>query len=364
MSSERKRRPCDFTFWVRYVSLSSACLLTPSSNVFHCLPAITSRAKCQTSLFCDADSLVLLFPVFCPCSIRTPGITCTITSGLMLSWTMWPVYTWKSTYEGEMAFGRMNGRGSYRTSVGSRYDGYFLEDLREGHGDFFTRDSSTIWSGNWEHGEFTGSANRMIVKRRDIFNKRASGRLPSIAEAIYTGFTVNGLISGGGKVEFYTEEPNRRMLFALQAQFQEGSINQPTGYIPITWGESLPSSSPSPNAVLQNWTSSWSYGAQTVSGIIVFPEEELAFSFANGEVQEVDMSDHLRSVPLERSSLDKKKQELELVKAVIEAVRAFEWHFIFHRLQLAPLDSFINQDALDRNFEGHINYSHGEKQEL
>lgn len=263
-----------------------------------------------------------------------------------------------------MAFGRMNGRGEYRTHHGSRFSGYFLEDKREGQGTMYNSDGTTTWSGNWERDELTGPANVLTTVRSDIFNKLGSGALLPIAEAVYTGSTVNGLVSGAGRVAFYSAGPKRRLVFEVEALFEEGSIHQPTGTILITWGPETPTPLKSSQAVLKDWKSKWSYGNQRVSGYIVFMEEDRAYRFSDGLTQQVNASDFKQEIYAEPHVTDPKSSELAGIKLVIEALRAFEWHFIFNRLQLAPLTSLIVDDAPSRNFEGHLDHVQTEKQEM
>jgi hypothetical protein len=307
---------------------------------------------------CKQNNLVV------PAASVTGFVSCKAVTGIRFSWTNWTLYSWEASYEGDMAYGRMNGRGEYFTTHGSRYEGYFLEDQREGQGTFFNKDSSSVWSGNWERDELTGPANVLKTTRRDIFNKLGSGPFPSIAEAVYTGFTVNGLLNGAGKLEFFSEDPDRSLIFAIEAQFEEGSIDQPTGEILITWGPHSGPSLQSSQAVLKQWKSTWSYGNQRVSGFIVFMEQDLAYHFTDGLLQPVNASDFKQPIYHEPNFIDPKLSELQAIRFVIEAVRAFEWHFIFNRLQLAPLTSLIDQDAANRNFEGHIDHAQVEMQEL
>ena len=118
----------------------------------------------------------------------------------------------------------MNGLGKYVSPSGTSYHGHFLEDEREGQGTFSTKDGSTIWSGNWDHDHLTGSENSLKTNRADIFKKIASLGPHPIAEAVYTGQTNDGLLSGPGTIEFYANQPHRSLIFLIEGIFERGVL--------------------------------------------------------------------------------------------------------------------------------------------
>lgn len=242
-----------------------------------------------------------------------------------------------------MALNRMNGKGIYRSPSGASYDGHFLENLRVGPGTFYSADKSTTWSGFWQEDRFTGSKNMLTVKRADIFNKVPATVLQPIAQAAYLGETDDAVFHGAGSLEFSTQEPNSTIIASFDGYFTDGSLNHPTGDIALRWGHNSPLSVKNTRVLLRNWSSNWQSGSH---GVLVL-NETYFFSWSNGALQQVLPNDHNRPVPTESCVIDRFTSELHAVKQVLEAVRAVEWHFVFHRALLDPIVPILDASTLE-----------------
>lgn len=291
-------------------------------------------------------------------------ISCVARAGFRLAYSDWVIYGWQTTYNGEMLHGKMNGKGTYVTPHASQYTGYFLEDKRQGSGIYTHKDGMTTWSGNWDRDELTGRETEMKTKREDIFNKLPSGGLPLIGEGVYSGTTLNGFFHGEGTMRFATKDHSRTPIFSLEGHFIDGSLNGRDSDVHVRWLSAAPSSIRNSSLILRDWVSTWHYGRQTVSGLIIFEEEGLIFRNSNGYIERVEKTN--TKMPLIVADHEKNASDAKLATAtaVVEAIRALEFHFIFNRIQLAPLTSLTKPDESEGNFEGPIAKKAEVRQEL
>ena len=258
-----------------------------------------------------------------------------------------------------MALGKMEGNGTYTTAHGAAYAGEWADDLRTGHGTFTHADGLTLWRGTWERDELTGPQNEMTTFRSNIFNKLGPGGLPVVHSAAFVGFTVNGFANGEGKINFYAKDNTQDAIFTVEGLFVDGSLNSPHSDILITFGPSSPESLRGKRVALREWVSKWRYGHQTVDGKLIFDHGRLQYSFNNGALTLLDSDLQRASSNVADSQKSTNEPFFNAFQSALEAVRAFEWHFIFNRVQLGHLVSLTASDAQDTIFTSPITKSHG-----
>lgn len=261
---------------------------------------------------------------------------------------------WTSRYEGGMQLGKMEGNGTYVTAHGASYVGEWADDQRTGHGTFTHADGLTLWRGSWERDELTGPNNEMTTRRSNIFNKLGTGGLPAVHSATFVGFTVNGFVQGEGKIDFYSQDNQEEAIFSVQGTFADGGLFSPRADIHLTFGSACPIGIRGKTVLLREWTSKWHYGTQTVAGTLVFDNGRLRYGFANGALRLLDTDSNTVNSQQKANGLI-----LEATKAALESIRAFEWHFIFNRVQLGALISLTASSAQDTVFTSPITKSHG-----
>jgi hypothetical protein len=265
-----------------------------------------------------------------------------------------------------MLVNRMNGLGKYVSPSGSSYQGNFLEDEREGLGTFSTKDGSTTWSGNWDHDHLTGSANTLRTNRSDIFKKIVSLGPHPIQEAVYNGQTNDGLLSGPGTIEFYTLTPKRSLIFSIEGNFERGNLKQPFGEIPIEWGAASYPLLRSTSVTLRNWHSRREYRDQDTAGYLVLNETQ-SFSWIDGTrqpIHQIKGKEDVSIISNDWNELSERFPALEGIKQAIEAIRVFEWHFLYHRMVLDPIVPLLEPPATSNTFEGPVASKKEYKSEL
>lgn len=255
--------------------------------------------------------------------------------------------------------GKMHGNGKYTTAHGATYEGSWADDQRLGNGTFTHADGLTMWKGTWDRDELTGPDNEMKTWRSNIFNKLGSGGLPAVHSASFIGFTVNGFANGEGKIVFYAQGQQQEPIFSVEGTFVDGALVSPTEDIYITFGPSTPKEISRKRLVLREWKSDWHYGHQSVEGKAIFDGGRLQYRFSNGALQLLDSTGSTTESPIKAIST-KNNVYHDAFQASIEAIRAFEWHFIFNRVQLGHLISLTSSDAHDTSFTTPIIKSHGD----
>ena len=248
-----------------------------------------------------------------------------------------------------MTLNKMNGKGVFTAYSGNSYDGFFLEDMREGPGTFYSSDKSTSWHGIWQKNILTCDDAHLVVKRRDIFNKIPFKILPPPAEVSYAGAIVDGIVDGKGQITSYylDESAKSHEIFSLKGHFSEGALNlEGSTYLEFA----LPLRSKMNNTSIQiaKWNSKWIYGSQIASGeFVLAPSSFGPFRFENGAIYHKNTGKYVE----EEDPVWKDHPELYEVLAALETVRAFEWHFIFHRVILDPLTPFMDSSAISSGIE-------------
>lgn len=271
---------------------------------------------------------------------------CSVVAGLKISFTGNFLTQWTYNYTGGLLFNTMNGKGTYIDATGATFEGYFIENKREGPGRFYLADNSTSWIGEWTEDILHSSQAELVVRRPDIFGKhkplfdskviKQSSDL-AIESVKYKGGVKDGLVHGQGTITAYIK--NGEWIFSFESHFLAGTLRTfPKAPITIQWN---PKYKPSnfPTISLSNWKSNWNFGVQSVSGNVSLDKHMWGYDGHYLTTMNNASKENYNNIS---------DQSLEDIIQVLDTIRAFEWHFIYHKLRLKPLmpllDPFPNKE--------------------